>query len=276
MSSSRHASRCFAAVLIAIVLTTASCSSGGTASSSDTDVPELSVLFSVVSTSPDITSDESGFRVSIPADSRVAWFSDRPERRSGVMAVTDLVAIWGAQGFNSDPPNAALVVTSDNVTRQHVVELTDPQVTETAEVLHAVHLDKTAGATVAGRFHTDEVRPGSYTSSELFIDDATYLPCPTSATSFLTPCLLPSVAVSFVHPKAAIISFCSDSSDIRAGNVKVEWSGSPIIPEVVPCPPDSAWQFPANTAQTAQLIEGPAGAIVSQTQPTGPVISIAA
>ncbi len=190
------------------------------------------------------------------------------------MTLADLIAMWSAQGFNDDPPNAALAVTSGGVTSQHVVELTDPQVMDRTVVLHATELDETANATVAGRTHVDEVRPGSYFSAELFIDDATYFPCMSSVASFVPACILTSATITFVHVRESLVRFCSDDQSLQAGEVVVEWTleaQDPILPVVVSCSSDSGSEFPGNTADSAQTIQGPAGVVVSQLlTPNGP------
>lgn len=39
---------------------------------------------------------------------QVLWFSDRPERKSGMLSVHDFFRQW-AQAFKSDPPNVAMI-----------------------------------------------------------------------------------------------------------------------------------------------------------------------
>lgn len=39
---------------------------------------------------------------------QVLWFSDRPERQSGMVSVHDFFKKW-QQGFKSDPPNVAMI-----------------------------------------------------------------------------------------------------------------------------------------------------------------------
>ena len=58
---------------------------------------------------------------------QVVWFSDRPARQSGQIAVPDFTRSWPGFGFVDDPPNAALtLLDAGNRHDTLVVELADP------------------------------------------------------------------------------------------------------------------------------------------------------
>lgn len=162
--------------------------SGGSGSGASGEAPasdpDLSLLYSVVASRLEIVGDGVGFSVILPADSNVAWFSDRPERRAGTMTLSQLVAMWSTQGFDEVPPNAALVVARGATERQHVVELSDPVLEGSDIVMRAVALDEADGEDTIGRAHVHDIRPGRYRRAELFIDSANLPPCPSSMVGY--------------------------------------------------------------------------------------------
>ena len=153
---------------------------------------ETSLLFSVIAPSLTISTEGDAHRVSMPVDSPVAWFTDRPERVAGSFDMNAFVSIWDAEGFNVDPPNAALAVTVNGEQHQHVVELSDPRVEGAMVSFHSVDVgDDESTDPVAGRSATHDVAVGTFGPSELFIDSASTSPCPSSiTTSSFSPCLL--------------------------------------------------------------------------------------
>jgi hypothetical protein len=153
---------------------------------------ETSLLFSVIAPSLTISTEGDAHRVSMPVDSPVAWFTDRPERVAGSFDMNAFVSIWDAEGFNVDPPNAALAVTVNGEQHQHVVELSDPKVEGAMVSFHSVDVgDDESTDPVAGRSATHDVAVGTFGPSELFIDSASTSPCPSSiTTSNFSPCLL--------------------------------------------------------------------------------------
>ena len=160
----------------------------------------MSILFSVLSPTMDIAVSGDAFTLSVPANSSTAWFTDRPDRNAGTMTVADLVSTWSAQGFDTDPPNAAVVVTVNGEQHQHVVELSNPRVEGGMVSFRSVDIGDNEGTdSVAGKEATHEVVVGAYGPSELFIDNATNPPCSSSiTTTTFTDCLLaPNQKVNF-------------------------------------------------------------------------------
>ncbi len=136
------------------------------------------LLYSVSSADVRVTGAVGAQRVSLPASADLAWFTDRPARRSGHGTTGDLVAGWSLNGFNRTPPNAALVTRAHGTTMQTVVTLRDPRnrggrVSFAYRVLHSASMlgMSTTGTPTAGRF-----------TGELFVDDATLPPCPQDMT----------------------------------------------------------------------------------------------
>jgi hypothetical protein len=188
---------------LAAVATLAGCSDGvrdqqrSTASSAAKMVAsteEVSLLFSVLAPTMEVAADGTGFRLTIPASSSTAWFTDRPVRNAGSFTVAELVSLWSAEEFDVDPPNAAVVVTVNDVQHQHVVELSDPQTIGTNISFRAVDVGDDVGTDpVANRAATHDMFAGTFTDAELFIDNGTGSPCPSTITySGFTPCLLPA------------------------------------------------------------------------------------
>ncbi len=69
-------------------------------------------------------------------DRRAVWFSDRPARRSSAFPSSALALAWRGLGFQSDPPNAALVYTdARGAQRTAIVELSQPRVGGNGETL---------------------------------------------------------------------------------------------------------------------------------------------
>jgi len=145
---------------------------------------EASILFSVLAPTMDVSVSGDSFTMSLPADSSTAWFTDRPERNAGSMTLADLVSMWSAQGFDTDPPNAAVAVTVNGEQYQHVVELTNPVLTGAAVTFRVVDIgDDEAADAVAGRDATHDVSAGTFGATEVFIDNATQPPCASTITS---------------------------------------------------------------------------------------------
>lgn len=98
-------------VAAAVVVFTTSLFAPSASASDDTAADSVSVLFSV--TGDDVTLKAlKGTRdhlvvISDP-DSRVTWFTDRPIRDAGSIALGSFVESWGNVGFGQDPPNAAI------------------------------------------------------------------------------------------------------------------------------------------------------------------------
>ena len=191
------------ATLVVIAAVAAGCSDGvrdrnaaaasqqpaGTTKSASLDV---GLLFSVLAPTMVVASDGANFTLTIPSTATTAWFTDRPERNAGSFTVADLVSIWSAEQFDTDPPNAAVVVTVNGEQHQHIVELSDPKVIETSIRFRAVDVGDDAGTeAVAGRTATHDLLVGRFQDAELFIDNGVGPPCPSSITSAgFSPCLI--------------------------------------------------------------------------------------
>ena len=153
------------------------------------------ILYSLDAKGATITKSGGTFRLSMPANTPVTWFTDRPARNAGMVRLIDLYGIWDASGFNDDPPNAALLTMHKGAERTHVVEMTKPELA-TGRVSFAIQAIPTA--VEAGHGHTHGLATGRFGRARLFIDDAALSPClgvgPTASTSPYTPtvtqCLL--------------------------------------------------------------------------------------
>lgn len=129
-----------------------------------------SILYSADARSATI----SGARLSMPANTHVTWFADRPARQAGMTTLAALASIWTASGFAADPPNAAVVLTNRGATRTHVVELSNPR-HRNKQV--SFHFRVIPNGVEAGRRQEDPVIPGTYGRAAIFVDDAAYPPC---------------------------------------------------------------------------------------------------
>lgn len=178
----RHTSRgrWFVALALCVSALLAGCASTDAASSdAPSDSSDVSLLFSAMLPTLVITADGAAHRLTMPLESPVAWFTDRPNRSTGTFDMAAFVSLWEAEGFVDDPPNAAVVVSVDGAQRQHIVELSDPLIDGASVSFHAVDIgDDDSADPVAGRDASDAVAVGSYGESELFIDSATMPPCP--------------------------------------------------------------------------------------------------
>jgi hypothetical protein len=135
-------------------------------------------------------------------DPAAVWFTDRPNRESGLMPLTDLMADWRSLGFVADPPNAAVGFHDGS---RAVVELTSPRYDPASAVWMA----------------TVDFLPGSPSSSiarnenlgaaHLFIDDAE-LDISSLVSGGVDPASVISSAPndSYTFPPTALISNFSD------------------------------------------------------------------
>lgn len=135
------------------------------------------ILYSLDAKDVIVTTSGGRFRVSIPVNAPVTWFTDRPDRKAGSIRLVDLYRIWDASGFVKDPPNAALLTTHEGVDRTHVVEMTKPKLAD-RRVSFAIRAIPQAHE--AGHAHADELVAGTFARARLFIDDAALSPCPSS------------------------------------------------------------------------------------------------
>jgi hypothetical protein len=133
-------------------------------------------------------------RLSLPARTTLTWFTDRPARHAGRTNLLQWVGTWSAVGFDTDPPNAAVLVTDrQGRERTHVVTLSNPR-----RAGSWVHIDiaTVSAGSEAGYRHADRVRPGAFTDVQVFIDDAANPPCPSLVTEDLD-CVMTDQPVAF-------------------------------------------------------------------------------
>lgn len=125
-------------------------------------------LYSLAGTDFKVTRVAGRYRVSLPAATAGSWFTDRPYRSAGRTTATDIVMQWAASGFDKVPPNAALVITKSGVTRQTIVELTQPTIDGNRVGFTAKALMQ---GSAMGMKTTNALHVGRYRSGELFIDN---------------------------------------------------------------------------------------------------------
>ena len=94
----------------------------------------VSVLFAMSGNDVDVRRVESesqnrSYVVTI-ADpwERVTWFTDRPTRDAGTVSLTSFLRAWGPIGFQADPPNAVIEMTSDTQRDGVPAEIANPRV----------------------------------------------------------------------------------------------------------------------------------------------------
>ena len=90
-----------------------------------------SILWAGKVPSATVTRTGSTTSVAVPSSAPLAWFTDRPERRSGTTTVKGLAANWTKWGFTADPPNAAIAIGSGRRQHTYVVTLSHPRITST-------------------------------------------------------------------------------------------------------------------------------------------------
>gem|GEM_PF-5902045 len=74
----------------------------------------VSVLFTLAGDDVDVhqLTPRSDYRVTIASPTeRVTWFTDRPDRDAGTVALQAFLRAWGPVGFQADPPNAVIELT---------------------------------------------------------------------------------------------------------------------------------------------------------------------
>jgi hypothetical protein len=140
-----------------------------------TAMAKPSTLFSITANNATITGTKGNTRVSVPANSSLSWFADRPGRTAGTATASALVAAWPLQHFDTDPPNAALVTTRKGKTMQTIVVLSDPRTNGSrVSFRYRVLADKT----MLDMQTTGRPALGTYTRASLFVDGATMPFCP--------------------------------------------------------------------------------------------------
>lgn len=184
-----------------------------------------SILYALDAKGATVTKAGGTFRLSMPANSPVTWFTDRPDRNAGSVRLVDLYGIWDASGFNDDPPNAALLTTHKGVDHTHVVELTKPR---SAKGRVSFAIREVPNESEAGYAHTHDLAAGRFGRARLFIDDAALSPCParvgstvsvSPSTPTVTQCLLaPGAVTKFGWPPYSLgittVQACSTASTV--------------------------------------------------------------
>jgi hypothetical protein len=141
------------------------------------DTPPVNLLF--VQSAPSATVKPLGhdsYRLTLNKVQRgVPTFSDRPNRVVGQESIEQFVAKWKQRGFDTDPPNAALVVDGGKRDADTlVVALTEPKLDGKGQITYlAKHIDPpTDGALAANARQADDHLPRRTGAVHLFIDDA--------------------------------------------------------------------------------------------------------
>jgi len=153
-----------------------------------------SILYAASATKARLLESGSSMILRLPARASVTWFTDRPQRQAGGTDLAQVAATWAAVGFDTDPPNAALVlVDRKGRERTHVVTLGVPRLSGNRVDIAITLVD---GGTEAGYAQIHGLRKGRYESARMFIDDAANPPCPAVVTTALN-CIMTEQAVSF-------------------------------------------------------------------------------
>jgi hypothetical protein len=109
-------------------------------------------------------------------DAQATWFTDRPNRQAGALTLAELSSQWKRLGFTSDPPNAAIQLTSgDPKADTLIVELGKPHYDRARRVvtLRAKRLGGTVHTIGGHERMADKSIPRRFGSVSLFIDDGT-------------------------------------------------------------------------------------------------------
>lgn len=182
------ATRRHAVLVAALVLIAGACSSddSGSDASDDATADAPTYLFSLTGDGASFDRDADGDTVTMTltgADSHTVWFTDRPYRDSGVLATADLTALWAAGGgFDTDPPNVALVLHEPSsetdtivaVMREPVYDEASDAFTAELEVLTAEEASSLGGSLEQhGDRHDTELPSDSGGAVSVFIDSIT-------------------------------------------------------------------------------------------------------
>jgi hypothetical protein len=156
------------AVAGSVVLSVALLTAGGGVSAAESDSAALEWLFATDAADVTISKTGSGFSVSLPASERVTAFTDRPNRLTAVMTLREFAKDWKAYGFDTDPPNAALLLETGSKTRTCVAEMTNPRIKNGQVTFRLNPID--GSASVAGHTNKHTLKPAAYNHASLFID----------------------------------------------------------------------------------------------------------
>jgi hypothetical protein len=159
------------AVAGSVVLSIALLTAGGGVGAAETDSAAPEWLFATDAADVTISKTGSGFSVSLPVSERVTAFTDRPNRLTDVMTLREFAKDWNAYGFDTDPPNAALLLETGSKTRTSVVEMTNPRIKNGRVTFRLNPID--GSVTLAGHTHKHTLKPATYDHASLFIDSGT-------------------------------------------------------------------------------------------------------
>lgn len=228
----------------------------------DTSTP--SILFSLETPTATITDIDDTQRLTIATDETVTWFTDRPDRTAGSSTLTDFIAVWAGNAFDTDPPNAALIThtidpaTGTVLTRTHVVELSDPRIdgATTSFVIVDVPGDPaapTGAASHAGRSATHPVETGSYGLTELFIDSTSYPPCPSRIVdSSSSGCMTAGTTIAWSGGEYWNMIICSPAVDFEDTRYTLSDASGPIGGDSTPW----SCELPFDSFDTYILVDG--------------------
>ena len=176
------------------------------------------ILYSVDAPNAVLTLPGGGpMQLSLPAPTRVTWFTDRPDRRAGSITLGQLAQMWSASGFDADPPNAALVLSRRGQDRTHVVELSLPAITGSRVTFTTRAMPRSREL---GYRHTDALRPGRYGAARVFIDDAAVSPCGTHLQVVqVAGRLSPTRAQCLLAPGASVTAHAIGSPPVNGTNL---------------------------------------------------------
>ncbi len=113
-------------VAMALILT--ACSSDSTESNESSDTASL--LFTVTSDGSRIkAAGDGGYLLLLDhVDNHSIWFTDRPDRDSGILETGNFINSWSSFGFDEVPPNAAIIAHDGaGLAETAVVTLSNPQ-----------------------------------------------------------------------------------------------------------------------------------------------------
>lgn len=167
-----------ASIAISLTLAAAGCGGGGkTAGSTTSKSTEVGLLFVHAAPHGTMVSATGNDRYTLTLrDSapQVIWFSDRPERHFGHLAVERFVNGWESFGFAKDPPNGALtLLRADDSEDTVILELGQPSYDANERTLSfpARVLEHANGRLADFESANDQGVPERFAEASLFIDD---------------------------------------------------------------------------------------------------------
>ena len=192
-----------------------------------------SILWAGKVPSATVTRTGSTTTVAVPSSAPLAWFTDRPERRSGTTTVKGLAANWTKWGFTADPPNAAIAIGSGRRQHTYVVTLSHPRITSTRTTFRA---QPVPSGHVMGMHNMGTLPRGTFRNAGLFVDGGGpcgYYRTPLSAGTDCEGLTYTTYTVSApARGTLRSVTVCEDDSDrapatIAAAGGGVVWSATP-------------------------------------------------